>query len=648
MSGSTTSYDVKLRFLLEDRAGPGAEHLARKLGDAGHAAEGLSHVLRHLTTIAGGYLGVRGLYEHFVKFNEEVQNAKISLTAMIEGGFGVPFDHARAQADGLYNSFQQFSTQLPVMTQNLLEFSRGVAVSVQQAGGSIKDIKTITEMGAAGAQTYGFDPAYAAREISELLAGNANNRMLFVKQLAGMGHKTIDELRKMTGSQRLDFLKTTLTSPAMADAIKAMSSSFAGVTSTLKDKLWIQLGKVGLPLFKAITAEVAHWNDWLNKNQAKVDQLTRTVGTDLVEAFRVVNNVFAFVYNHADTLIKIGEVWAAVKVGGLLGSGLSGLVSSGANALSMLGSPLGAAKAAEAGAEAGLSVVQALPLAGKALAAGVALGHLADNALHLSDMLSHSQNVNGERLDMSDPTTAKYAQMRRSEDAMDKDLDIARQQLANVKGAGGTMAAAGLLQQEIFSKQKANLVQDMIRRGDFNWQVHGTDAVARHDLKASGYFTDAETNAIIKDPATQEALFSITSGTYRSRRKDAAGAADAAWSSLPDAIKKSVDRQAVSQALMAKELQTMSTFISGRFAPAVLLNAKAVDDVLSMFIDHNVAMAGRGRASAQRGTTIHHHYHHQRIEVQSNDPDRFAFGLMKAFHSAAKNPSQALDALREG
>jgi hypothetical protein len=38
----------------------------------------------------------------------------------------------------------------------------------------------------------------------------------------------------------------------------------------------------------------------------------------------------------------------------------------------------------------------------------------------------------------------------------------------------------------------------------------------------------------------------------------------------------------------------------------------------------------------------------QRIEVQSDDPDRMAFGLVSAFRDAAKNPSAAISAMREG
>jgi hypothetical protein len=38
----------------------------------------------------------------------------------------------------------------------------------------------------------------------------------------------------------------------------------------------------------------------------------------------------------------------------------------------------------------------------------------------------------------------------------------------------------------------------------------------------------------------------------------------------------------------------------------------------------------------------------QRIEVQSDDPDRMAFGLIESFRDAAKNPSSAVASLREG
>ena len=54
------------------------------------------------------------------------------------------------------------------------------------------------------------------------------------------------------------------------------------------------------------------------------------------------------------------------------------------------------------------------------------------------------------------------------------------------------------------------------------------------------------------------------------------------------------------------------------------------------------AAGGKTGAKPKVNVTIQH------FEVQSDDPDRFAFGFVEALRDTVKNPSGALDSLREG
>jgi hypothetical protein len=85
------------------------------------------------------------------------------------------------------------------------------------------------------------------------------------------------------------------------------------------------VGKVGLPLFKAIAAELQNWNRWLEANSDRVDAFAKVLAGGLVGAFDavraivgVVADVIGFLIEHAElgraVLISLGSVIAAFAV----------------------------------------------------------------------------------------------------------------------------------------------------------------------------------------------------------------------------------------------------------------------------------------------------------------------------------------------
>lgn len=265
-------------------AAAGAGNAAARAGDqAAHSFDAAGAAIKGYLT----YLAADFGYEHLVKFNQEVQDSTISLAAMIEGQLGGSFEHATGQAKELYAEWQKFSTQTPVTTAEILEFGKGLAAATFNTGGKLEDLKQITEQGVIAAKVLagGRGAGYAALEISEMLQGNVSNRMMFVKQLLGMVHMTEDQFRELDAKGRLAVVKKALGSEAFKDAAQAFGQSFSGVTSTLKDKLQIALGKVGVPLFERITEAVGRFNEWLDKNQETIERVGKAIGEWLGDAF---------------------------------------------------------------------------------------------------------------------------------------------------------------------------------------------------------------------------------------------------------------------------------------------------------------------------------------------------------------------------
>lgn len=301
----------------------GAGALGRAVGDAGAKAKSAGDQVAGLWHLAAGYAAYAGI-EHashaLIGFNADVQDAKISLSAMISGMTGAEWGKAQGQATALYEEFQRFSTQTPVTTQRILEFGQGIAAATFAAGGGVKELQNLTEQGVIAAKVLGGNrgAGYAELEITEMLSGTINKRMILARQLLSFGHMTEEQFKALDGKGRIAALQKIFNSDAMNHARDAMGKSFTGVTSTMWDKMQIAFGKIGLPLFEAITQKVAELNKWMDKNKTTIERYAKSVGGSLVKAFEALVTAITFVSDHATffegVLIGLGAFITAFAV----------------------------------------------------------------------------------------------------------------------------------------------------------------------------------------------------------------------------------------------------------------------------------------------------------------------------------------------
>lgn len=437
-----TTYNVQINYVVNNQASQPLQAIGKHAGEAAHHAETLSSALKGIGAALIGSAGIGAAKHAFIDFNREVQDAKISLSAMIQGNFNATWDVAKKSASDLYTEFQRFSQMTPVTTQEMLEFGRGVAVATAQAGGGIKDVVKVTEQGVVAAKTLGAPSAYAALEITELIMGNVSKRMRFAQQLLGMAHMDEKQFKALDAQHRLAIVEKVLDSESMRNASGEMQSSFSGVLSTFEDKVQITLGRVGLPLFQKITAEITRWNKWLDENSVYVDHLVDSVRDGLVEGFEMVRESVKWIVDHGDVLISIGKVWAGTRVVGMLGSGLQGSIGN------MLSSGKGAASAGWDKAN-----------IGSLLAIGTA-------AYMATTELMKLTGAETGLLYAIDPHRAQLERLTKSMGEWDDALEQSRRDLAGRGGVSETEtyaqadAAIKMVTQELAALKAANAVPD--------------------------------------------------------------------------------------------------------------------------------------------------------------------------------------------
>lgn len=614
MSEASTQYDVALRYVFKDGgAQRGVEGLSHSLDGLAKQGLGLSSLFTHIGIAVAGAFGAHAGYHALVGFNAEMQDMKITMTALTQANLNEPFELARTQMDAMVNDFTAFAKQSPLTTKEVVDFAQGVEAGVFAANGSLDDFRTIAEQGSLAAKMLGADATYAGTEIQEMLQGSVRKNMRFARNLLGFaGERNTEAFNAKSDLERLEIVKKALTSPAMKQAGKQFAASFTGVTSTLKDQLQLVFGSIGLPLFKSLTEEVKKWSEWLDKNPDKIRQFAADFQSALAEGFAMMKSIAGFIVEHRELLMMLAKAWLAGKAVGVV----SGTVASLAQTLGTL-----------AGTGAGSFGALGLSITGvvAALAAWAAVLQLGAGLVdaHQDEKIAATTDwdvlMRGRR-EYREGRSGVFGSGSREE------------RIAQNDGQG---AAAKMLADRMITEAKD--AGFLIKRSDGGGWWQNTGAVTARGImggqsdKAIQDYINSLNAALGEESRylrglTDEQRQAQFGATFEAVRTAFVGAADVwarttirAWGSEFDAG-------------FGNKL-AMVLANGFRLLPGMGPGTSTADLLKKPANDH---------AKTNVNVNI------TRIEVQSDDPDRLVFGLAEIGRRAAKNPGRAFSPTREG
>jgi hypothetical protein len=296
----------------------------------------LKDALRDLGLVFGVGAAFHEGKKLLIDFNRDMESMRISAAAMLQANsLAKNFDQATSAAEKMVGEYTKFAITSPVTTKDLVQFSNGVITAVAQAGGARKDVINVAEQGVIAAKAFMMDADTASREISMSIQRGAHERERFAAVLIKTQGVTLAAFNAMDPLKRLQLIEKALNSDAMTNAAKAFGRSWVGEISTLEDRLQITFGKIGQPLFHALTEEVHGWNTWLANNEDRIQGWGESLTHYLKEGFGAVKTAVSFLLDHKDAIMAIGEVWAVSKfagflmpggAGGALGGGMGGLL----------------------------------------------------------------------------------------------------------------------------------------------------------------------------------------------------------------------------------------------------------------------------------------------------------------------------------
>ncbi len=350
MGGTSTVYDVKIKYAMQGNAKQGLDGVA---ASADKAAKNTMSLKGALAAVGAGML-LGKAKSALIDFNSEIQSMKINMSTIMQMQLKMPFEKANKEADKLFNTFQELAKKSPATTKDFMEMAQAIAAPVAMLGGGPDKLAKLTQGAIIAGQAFGERADVVALDIKQMLMGTINSKDRIAQQLIsskGVSQDTFNN--KMDGAQRASFLEDVLQADPLKRAADAMGESFKGQVSTFQDMLQIALGQVGKPLMEGLTAEVKRWNQWITEHPKTLARISNQIGGMIKSTFTFVKDAAGWLVDHSDLIMSIAKTFLVFK-GAQIGTnifknfatGITGLVgqmkSAGSSVVGMISGAGGA------------------------------------------------------------------------------------------------------------------------------------------------------------------------------------------------------------------------------------------------------------------------------------------------------------------
>ena len=352
MGTVTTEYAVNLRYNMQNQAVlAGARAMGGALQQAHTQSQAFGMSLGRLSGLLAGGAGLYAANKSLLGFNSNMEQAQITMAGMMAQAGKGDFVGNMGEAAALVKQMQLDARASVGTTEDFVQMATSIVQPLVMAKGSMQDLRDMTRQTVIASRAMGIGADVAGRDVGQALMGRYNTVDPFLSRiLPAIGYRGEEgraKWRQLDEAKRLSELRRALGSKGIMDMGKAQETSFAGAASTLKDNIQMTLGKVGMPLFKAVTEELNKWNKWLDANQGKIQEMAREIGGDLLKAAKMFRDAAEFAAKHWKQLLGAA---VALKATGVLASfgGAAGAAgaAAGSGALGAAGAFLGGPGAA--------------------------------------------------------------------------------------------------------------------------------------------------------------------------------------------------------------------------------------------------------------------------------------------------------------
>lgn len=336
-----TVYSVKVRYAMDaDKASRGVKDLAANTDKAAKSSMSLKGALAAI----GGIAALKAAKSVFLDFNSEIDQMKIGLTAVMQMQLKYPFEKAKEEASKLFNVFQEMAKKSPATTKDFMEMGNAIAPVVAMMGGGPDKIAKLAQGGVLASQAFGERADVVALDIKQMLSGTVSSKDRIAQQLIASKGMDSTKFNALDSQKRATMTESMLQDPALMKAADSMGESFAGQMSTLKDQLQMALGQVGVPLVKQLTEEFKRINTWVEKHPKLIKEWVTSFGEKISGVFEFLKGVASFFVENKELIFSLAKTFVMFKGAQMAGNvfkrftdGVGGLADALKNGIGGLG-----------------------------------------------------------------------------------------------------------------------------------------------------------------------------------------------------------------------------------------------------------------------------------------------------------------------
>lgn len=269
----------------------------------------------------GAFFGGGALARGLIGFNSRMEDAKLQIAGMLALAKKTDLADQVGVANQMYDDLRKKAAELPGETEDYINMLGMLIQPMAQAGASMEQMESLTVNAMIAARGLKEGWQKAGRDISEFINfGKMNQVDTFIRRiiepLGFVGDAGKKRLKAMTQQQRLELALHAFGQKQIQQLGDAQARTFSGQMDKMRDAVKMFLGRVGLPLFQALTKMLGAANDWLSKNEKAVRSLAESIGGALMTAFSAVGKVIKFFASNSDEARAILK--ALLTVAGLL------------------------------------------------------------------------------------------------------------------------------------------------------------------------------------------------------------------------------------------------------------------------------------------------------------------------------------------
>lgn len=636
-----TVYDVKVRYMTDDRASKGLRTIGQEAERASRSSGSLTKTLMGIGAGVAAWKGFSLGKSLLIDFNSQMEQSAITMGGLMMMNMGGDWASNQERANKLMAQFQEDAKSSVATTADFANVASGIVAPLTQVGGTMEDIRKITQGVVVASGAFGMSGEVAARDIEQALAGRMGVADRLPK-LLGLDPDSWNKMIAKNPAKAIPELLKVLQQPAIKQMAAAQANTFAGQWSTLKDNMQIALGKVGLPLMKELGKEFAHVAAWMDKNPERINEVARSIAAALVKGFGAVKSAMSFLWDNRETILSLAKAFVAFKAVKFATGGIASL----AGVLSSMGSAAGSATSA-IGKFAG-SLGQAAPglaalyvgakSVADSLTSGVYdrmkrredrsfenkrarfMGNSQDNASKFSlsqlksmEKLAKKRGFEDKTMLMRSETQGGMAGVARNITAVDQMMakDMIETLLRNNGVTGGLAAAKNLNVGDVAKMQGV----------DVNSESMGKLVAAAREKGFTG---------------GAEKMMQMTPGQLSLLLGDSM---QEVWAGLPDTWQGDDFIETLRGVTVALDINHDAIGVLNK----TIAERAAAFDFVNKTLDSTVAGMKPTGVKGDRSTNVTI----RKIEVVSDDPDRFAMNLVGAFQDYNKSPTQAAGAINE-